>query len=102
MYYDDAARATQEASDAALARRLAMLPPGEELLPGALQESADAALAQQLASFPTASSLSSPTNVMYQPEWGERPVSNAIIDKVQTSGPSALLGKFDNKRGCVA
>jgi hypothetical protein len=74
VFYDDASRAAQEAADAALARRLAMLPPGEELPPAALQEESDAALARSLASMPAAAAAApAADNGSYQPGWGERP-----------------------------
>lgn len=77
-YYDDASRAAQEAADAALARRLAMLPPGEEMSPSALQEEEDVALALQLAaasasSSPSAMSATRGYQDTYQADWGERP-----------------------------
>eukprot|EP01046_Picozoa_sp_COSAG06_P025893 COSAG06_NODE_2199_length_7365_cov_4.321222_7_plen_141_part_00 len=74
VFYDDASRAAQEAADAALARRLAMLAPGEELPPAALQEESDAALARSLASMPAAAAATAAAdNGSYQPGWGERP-----------------------------
>lgn len=82
MYYDS--RAAQEAADAALARRLAMLPPDEDLSPTILQEEADAALARRLAVAPTScsssvgSAMTDGGEAMYQPEWGEPAVRTDI------------------------